>query len=336
MWKFVAALGLLIGWSNLAWAFGPDAQACFRGTQQPAPDYLAYCTRAIEAGRLSRADLAMTHNNRGAILIALGRTDAALADFDRALALNPRLSLAYLSRGMIRFWREDYRGAWEDSSAAIESAPHDSRGYVNRSLVYIETEQHDAALQDLERALDINPEDPVAYSNRAVVYFRQGDHERAYADTENAIASGIDKFIQRGMVDHGLYMLRVSMNYARKRYEQVIADLDKVIRLRGDIAGVHNSRAWVLATAPRAELRDAQEALRSAKIAVKLADSPNHRETLAAAYAEAGAFEQAITEQQRAIAMLRRAGQTAIIPAYQEALDGYRDGQPRRIRENDG
>ena len=336
MWKFVAALGLLIGCSNSAWAFGPDAQACYMGTQQPAPDYLPYCTRAIEEGRLSRGGLAMTHNNRGAILLALGREDAALADFDRALALNPRLSLAYLSRGMIRLWREDYRGAWEDASGAIESAPDDSRGYVNRSLVYIRTEQYDAALQELNLALEINPEDPMAYNNRAVVFHTQGDHERAYADSEKAIANGIDKYIQRGMVDHGLYMVRVSISYGRERYAQVIADLDTVIRLRGDIAWVHNLRAWVLATAPQDELRNAQEALRSAKLAVELADSPEHRDTLAAAHAEAGAFEQAITEQQRAIAMLRRAGQTAKIPAHQEALDGYRNGRPRRMGENDG
>ena len=204
------------------------------------------------------------------------------------------------------------------------------------SLVYIETKQHDAALQDLKRALEINQEDPVAYGNRAVVFYREGDHERAYADSEKAIAYGINDFIQRGMVEYGLYMLRVAINFSRRRYEQVIADLDTVIRLRGDIAGVHNSRAWVLATAPQAELRDAQEALRSAKIAVKLADSPEHRDTLAAAYAEAGAFEQAITEQERAIAMLRSAGQTAKIPAYQEALNEFRHGRPRRMGESDG
>ena len=96
---------------------------------------------------------------------------------------------------------------------------------------------------------------------------------------------------------------------------------------QGGIAGVID---------PQDELRNAQEALRSAKLAVELADSPEHRDTLAAAHAEAGAFEQAITEQQRAIAMLRRAGQTAKIPAHQEALDGYRNGRPRRMGENDG
>lgn len=337
MRKLVVALGLLIAWSTPALAGGlEDARTCVEGTRQPAPGYLPYCTRAIEGGRLGWADLAMTHNNRGAILLVLGRQDAALADFDRALALNPALSLSYLSRGMIRLWREDHRGAWEDFNNAIGTAPGDSRGYVNRSLVYMQTQQYDAALKDLDRALTLNPKDPMAYNNRATLYHRDGNQERAFADSEKAIAYGIDEMIARGRVDHGLYSLRVDIHIARGRYGQAIADLDTVLRLRGDIPSVHNDRAWLLATAPQADQRNGQEAIRSAKIAVKLADIAGYRDTLAAAYAEAGAFDKAIAEQRRAIEMLREAGETGRISAYQQALNVYRQGQPRRMGEADG
>ncbi len=337
MRKLVVALGLLIAWSTPALAGGlEDARICVEGTRQPAPDYLPYCTRAIERGQLGRSWLAMTHNNRGAILMVLGRQDAALADFDRALALNPELSLSYLSRGMIRLWREDHRGAWEDFNNAIRTAPRDSRGYVNRSLVYMQTKQYDAALKDLDRALTINPEDPMAYNNRATLYHRDGDQERAYADSEKAIAYGIDEMIERGQVDHGLYSLRVGINVARGRYGQAIADLDTVIRLRGDIPGVHNDRAWLLATAPQADQRNGQEAIRSAKIAVRLADSPEYRDTLAAAFAEAGQFENAIAEQEIAISMLREAGRSAKLGSYEQIVESYRKAQPRRITPPNG
>ena len=113
------------------------------------------------------------------------------------------------------------------------------------SLVYIETKQHDAALQDLKRALEINPEDPVAYGNRAVVFYREGDHERAYADSEKAIAYGINDLIQRGMVEYGLYMLRVAINFSRRRYEQVIADHLPRTRYRAQRATISSSpMAW--------------------------------------------------------------------------------------------
>ena len=337
MRKIVAALGVLIAWSTPVLAGGlEDARVCFQGTQEPAPDYLPYCTRAIEKGGLGQADLAMTHNNRGAILQVLGREDAALADFNRALRLNPRLSLSYLSRGMIRIGRGDRRGGWEDFNKAIESAPRDSRGYVNRGMVYMETEQYDAALKDFNRALKVNPKDPLAYNNRATLYYREGDHKRAYADSKKAIAFGIDEMIARRLVRPGIYHLRVNVNIARGRYKQAIADLDTVLRLRDDIPDVYNDRAWLLATAPRAELRDGREAVRSALIAIELADIPAYRNTLAAAYAEAGAFDKAIAEQQRAIDMLGEAGETDSITAYQQALNTYRQGQPRRMDDADG
>jgi hypothetical protein len=69
-----------------------------------------------------------------------------------------------------------------------------------------------------------------------------------------------------------------------------------VIELHGDIGSVHNDRDCLLAIVSQAKLGDAKEAIRSAKIAVKLAESPAYRDTLAAAYAEAGAFEKAIGE----------------------------------------
>ena len=132
MRNLIVALGLMIAWATPALAGGLEyARTCFEGTRQPAPEYLPYCTRAIESGQLGRGDLAMTHNNRGAILLALKQEDAALADFDRALALNPGLSLSYLSRGMIRIWRKDRRGAWEDFNSAIEAAPTPTSHQIN-------------------------------------------------------------------------------------------------------------------------------------------------------------------------------------------------------------
>jgi len=91
-----------------------------------------------------------------------------------------------------------------------------------------------------------------------------------------------------------------------------------------------------LATVPQSELRNGEEAIRSAKIAVKLADDPWYRNTLAAAFAEAGAFDKAIAEQQRAIEMLGETGETDRLTAYQQALNLYRQGQPRRMSDTDG
>src|SRR5882672_8154471 len=61
---------------------------------------IQYLTSAIEAGDLSRANLALAYHYRGAEYLKTGRDDEAIADFDRALALNPTLFTAYYDRGV--------------------------------------------------------------------------------------------------------------------------------------------------------------------------------------------------------------------------------------------
>lgn len=203
-------------------------------------------------------------------------------------------------------------------------------------MLYMESKQYDAALKDLNRALKLNPKDPLAYNNRATLYLRTDDPERAYADSKKAIANGIDKMIARGLAKPGIYHLRVGIDVARGNYAQALADLDTVLRLRSDFPDIHNDRAWLLATIPRAELRNGEEAIRSAQMAIKLADSPAYRDTLAAAYAETGAFDKAIAEEQRAIEMLGEAGETDRLTAYRQSLNEYRQGQPRRMAVTNG
>ncbi|HEY9032858.1 MAG TPA: hypothetical protein VIN71_02890, partial [Pseudomonadales bacterium] len=66
--------------------------------------------------------------------------------------------------------------------------------------------------------------------------------------------------------------------------------------------------AWVLATCPQESARDGQRALSIMQqlLADNRRDNPNLLDTLAAAFAETGQFQQAIATQQRAIALLQR------------------------------
>ena len=61
-----------------------------------------------------------------------------------------------------------------------------------------------------------------------------------------------------------------------------------------------------------------------------LIDDPEPRGTLAAAYAEAGRFDDAVVEQERAIEMLQAAGRHDQVAGYRSHLDLYRRGQPYR------
>ncbi len=119
--------------------------------------------------------------------------------------------------------------------------------------------------------------------------------------------------------------------YHKGQYDRAIADYDEAIRLKPDNAYAYNSFAWLLATTPDTELRDGRKAVTLATKAVHLNDTAQIRDTLAAAYAEARRFIDAVAEQERAIEMLRAAGASAKeIADLQSRLDLYRRRQAYR------
>jgi len=95
-------------------------------------------------------------------------------------------------------------------------------------------------------------------------------------------------------------------------------------------AQINNELAWLLATTPETELRDGAEAVKFATKAVELTggDSCNELDTLAAAYAEAGRYDEAITTAERALAIAKRTGPPELATQLAERLKQLK-AQPR-------
>jgi Flp pilus assembly protein TadD len=84
--------------------------------------------------------------------------------------------------------------------------------------------------------------------------------------------------------------------YAAARYHQSIVDLSEACRLDPHNALFLNNLAWLLATCPDADTRDGTRAVEIATKACQLTSWQNAADvdTLAAAYAETGDFDNAI------------------------------------------
>ena len=85
-----------------------------------------------------------------------------------------------------------------------------------------------------------------------------------------------------------------------------------------------------MATAKDPNLRNGAEAVRLAKQAVSIRSDGAFVDTLAAAYAEAGQFDDAVREQQRAIKMFKQEGLLEMVQEMEDRLSLYRRGQPYR------
>ena len=107
-----------------------------------------------------------------------------------------------------------------------------------------------------------------------------------------------------------------------------IEQFQQAVRLRPDWAEALNNFAWLLATHPKAEVRDGVRAVSLAERACALTQRTNLwlLSTLAAAYAEAGQFPEALSTQQKVCDLGAAEGQNAQAESFQRRLELYRSG----------
>jgi len=102
-------------------------------------------------------------NNSGQAKRALGDIQGALADFEHAIALKPRYYLSHLRRGQARLDQGDSEGAIADLNRDLELKPMKAdlwRVLAERSAAKAGVGDADGALQDWARAMKLNPELP--------------------------------------------------------------------------------------------------------------------------------------------------------------------------------
>ena len=116
------------------------------------------------------------------------------------------------------------------------------------------------------------------------------------------------------------------------RTEEAVEAYLNVIRIEPEMTDTYNIVAWLMATHPEESLRNGTEAVEWATRACELTENRNHHflNTLAAAFAEAGRYEEAIATVEQAIEIARGAGDTATIGQMNNMLQAFQAGRPWR------
>jgi len=203
---------------------------------------------------------AKTYNNRGLARARKGDLTGAIADYDRAIALDSKCGTAFLNRGIAHRDQGDPAAAIADYSRAIELNPADIAAYVNRGVLLDEQENCADAIADYSRAIELRPDFAGAYVVRAAVHAKQGYRAAAIADYSRAIE--LDPKCGPAYAERGL---------ARAEDGDLagaIADYDEAIRF----LPTDPAKAWVYACRARAyaAMGDAPAACESLAAAIAL------------------------------------------------------------------
>jgi tetratricopeptide (TPR) repeat protein len=219
------------------------------------------------------------HYNLGTALVVLGRREEAIAAYERAIALRDDYSDARSDLGGLLLAANRQTEAAEQFRLTLESDPDNTYALYNLGLMFQMQGDADRAVEQYRRALAIAPNDAETHNNLGQILAGQGQWEEAATEYLAAIETAPNL-------------------------------VSAVVKL-----------AWLRATAPEAGVRDADRAVALAQRAADLTDRRNFivMDTLGAAYAAAGRFDDAIAAANTAIALARAEGGEA------ETIESIRD-----------
>lgn len=225
------------------------------------------------------------YNVRGFAWQSEKEYDKAIQDYDKAIQLNPEYAHAYFGRGRARKQKKEYFQSIQDHSKALELVPGYVQALNGRGIAWRNTQRFENAIRDYSTAIENEPRYIHAHNNRGSVYGEIGEYQKAIKDLKDTLA--IDS-------KHSL---------------------------------AHNNLAWIFATASTPEFRDAERALAHGTQACELTSWKNESfiDSLAAAYAEQGDFQQAVKYEKMALALFPEG---EIPPEYKSRLKLYQAGKP--------
>jgi len=137
------------------------ARACFEAAKRegrPSSGDFQVCEDAVRRDATPFRDIVASHVNRGILSLRIGNIDAAMADFDRAMALDPDQPETYLNRGSALLRRDQAQPALTMFDLALAKRTkrpelaHYARAIAHESLGNVR-----AAYADYQRASELAP-----------------------------------------------------------------------------------------------------------------------------------------------------------------------------------
>jgi tetratricopeptide (TPR) repeat protein len=312
---------------------------------------MAHCRKALELS----PNFAEAHNNLGNALKEQGQIDEAMAQYREALRIKPDLPEAHYSLATALAGRGAIDEAVFQYQEGLKIKPDDAKAHYSFALMLAGSGRADEAIAEYQKALEIDPNYAEAHNNLGNVLKAQGRVDEAIAQYREAVRikpslaeahfNLASIFAGRGAIDEAILQyqqgLKITDN-AQAHYNlaliltgvgranEAIAHYEKVLKANPDFADAWNKLAWLRATSADASIRNAKEAVELAQRAAKLSGGkePAILDTLAATYAEAGQFSEAVKTARTALNIAMEQKLQPLADALRAKIALYEAGKP--------
>jgi len=251
----------------------------------------------------------------------------------RALAVTQDNDVAHTNLGMLLMERGQLDDALSHFQTALDIRSKTAHSHYDLSLALIHGDvgnalarkgEIDAAMIHLRKAVAFQPDYADAHYNLGTALFQKGQFDEAIVEWQTTLSirpndSGTHTSLGNALVQKG------ALREARDHFQTALKiSPDSVLPL--------NNLAWMMATCPDASLRDGARAVEQARQANQYSEHETavFVRTLAAAYAEAGRFTDAIEAAQRALHIAMAQGDSALANQIYQDLGLYRANTPLR------
>jgi tetratricopeptide (TPR) repeat protein len=267
------------------------------------------------------------YNNLGLVYAQKGEVELAIENYNEALRLKPDYVEAINNLGSALKEQGKVDEAIKQWEKVLRLNPDYVEAHYSIGLAMAEQGKYDDAIMHLSEALRIQPDWAEAHYNLGGVYVRQGKLELAVEQCVEALRLNPDYLTARVSLAHTLLELG--------RVRSAIEQYYEILKLKPDDPETLNRLGWLLATTEDASIQNSSEAVKFAQRACELTgfEQAELLDTLAAAYAAAGRFDDAIATAQQAIDAAKTGGLEDLVSDFQNRLELYRAGQPYRQKQ---
>jgi tetratricopeptide (TPR) repeat protein len=266
----------------------------------------------------------VAHHKLGDALDSQGNAAEAIRHYSKALQIKPDFLAAHINLGIVLNKMDKPKQAMAHLAKALSLKPDYAEAHNELGVALKKQGRFDEAIKHYLEALRIKPDDEKAHNNLGVALARKGDNDTAIYHFYEALrinSNYPDAYFNLGKIFSFQGKDEASMRYYRTALQH-----------NPNMAQALYSLSWTAASHDNIKFRNGEEAVKLAERLCRITqyNQPLALDALAAAYAETGRFDAAVSTAQKALELALAHSLETLALELKKRIQLYQAGRPYR------